>query len=136
MDDWNFTYLKNFWRGIWNVDCFLAVFCHNIILLLHMVPASYYHLSNDENNWSYILHMFNVFYAEDWLIWRWNYKGSFILYGRKIFQKSNISYPLCMGVRNVSFFENFAFLLNKWSLISNGKFLTALSYCYGNYFCK
>ena len=49
--------------------------------------------------------------------------GSFIYYVRKIFRKTNISYPLIrtrtceyQGVRNVSFSENFAYLLNGWTL--------------------
>ena len=46
-------------------------------------------------------------------------KGSFIKYVRKIFRKTNISNPLIrtrtcayQGVRNVSFSENFAYVLN------------------------
>ena len=52
----------------------------------------------------------------------WYTKGSFIYYVHKIFQKTNISYPLIrtrtsayQGVRNVSFSENFANVLNEWS---------------------
>ena len=47
---------------------------------------------------------------------------SFIYYVRKIFQKTNISYPLIrictcayQRVRNVSFSENFAYVLHEWS---------------------
>ena len=47
-------------------------------------------------------------------------KGSSIKYARKIFQKTNISNPLIrtrtcafLGVRNVSFSENFAYILNR-----------------------
>ena len=47
------------------------------------------------------------------------YMGSSIQYVLKIFRKTNISYPLIrtrswayQGVRNVSFSENFAYLLN------------------------
>ena len=47
---------------------------------------------------------------------------SFIYYERKIFQKTNISYPLIgictcayQGVRNGSFSENFAYVLHEWS---------------------
>ena len=46
-------------------------------------------------------------------------KGSFIKYVRKIFQKTNISNPLIrirtcayQGVRNISFSEDFAYVLN------------------------
>ena len=46
-------------------------------------------------------------------------RGSFILYVRKIFQKTNIFYPLiCTStcayqeVKNVSFSESFAYILN------------------------
>ena len=49
-------------------------------------------------------------------------KGSFIQYARKIFWKTNISYPLihtctCVyqGVRNVRFWENFEYKVNEWS---------------------
>ena len=43
--------------------------------------------------------------------------GSFIWYVNKIFRKNNISYPLIhtrvyQGVRNVSFSEYFAYVLN------------------------
>ena len=48
---------------------------------------------------------------------------SFIWCVRKTFRKINISYPLIrtrtcayQGVRNVSFSENFAYVLNEWSL--------------------
>ena len=48
---------------------------------------------------------------------------SFIYYIHKHFRKTNISYPLILkrtcayqGVRNVSFSENFASVLNEWSL--------------------
>ena len=44
-------------------------------------------------------------------------------------QKDNISYPLirirtCVyqGVRNVSFSEGFAYVLNEWSHVTNTKF--------------
>ena len=47
--------------------------------------------------------------------------GSFIKYIRKIFRKTNISNPLIrthtcayQGIRNVSFLENFAYVLNGW----------------------
>ena len=45
-------------------------------------------------------------------------KGSSIKYVRKIFWKSNISYPQIrtQRVRNVSFLENFAYVLNVWPL--------------------
>ena len=50
-------------------------------------------------------------------------KGSSIKYVRKIFRKTNISNPLIrtrtcayQGVRNVSFLENFAYVLNGWLL--------------------
>ena len=50
-------------------------------------------------------------------------QGSSIEYARKIFRKTNISYPLIrtrtcayQGVRNVSFSENFAYVLNAWAL--------------------
>ena len=50
-------------------------------------------------------------------------KGSLIYYVRKIFRKTNISYTLIrthlcayQGVRNVSFSENFANVINEWSL--------------------
>ena len=50
-------------------------------------------------------------------------KGSSIKYVRKIFRKTNISNPLihtrtCVyqGVRNISFSENFTYVLNRWSL--------------------
>ena len=53
-------------------------------------------------------------------------RRSFIYYVRKIFQKTNISYPListrtCVyqGVRNVSFSKNFANVFNEWSLINH-----------------
>ena len=54
-------------------------------------------------------------------------KGLFIWYVRKIFQQTNISYHLIrktypdthrfayQGLRNVTFFENFACVLNEWS---------------------
>ena len=52
-------------------------------------------------------------------------KGSSIKYVRKIFQKTNISIPLirtrtCVyqGIRNASFSENFAYVLNGWPLIN------------------
>ena len=48
-------------------------------------------------------------------------KGSSIKYVRRIFQKTNISNPLIgtrtcayQGIRNVSFSENFAHVLNGW----------------------
>ena len=48
------------------------------------------------------------------------FKGSFIYYVRKLFRKSNISYPLIrtrmcayQGVGNVTFSENFAYIPNK-----------------------
>ena len=51
------------------------------------------------------------------------HSGSSIKHKRKIFRKTNISNPLIrirtcayQGVRNVSFSENFAYLLNGWSL--------------------
>ena len=50
-------------------------------------------------------------------------KGSSIKYVRKIFRKTNISNPLIhtrtcayQRVRNVSFSENFAYILNGWPL--------------------
>ena len=50
-------------------------------------------------------------------------EGSFVYYIHKIFRKTNISYPLlrtwtCLyqGVKNVSFSENFANVINKLSL--------------------
>ena len=50
-------------------------------------------------------------------------KGSSIKYVRKIFRKTNISKPLIrtgtcayQGVRNVIFSENFAYILNGWTL--------------------
>ena len=50
-------------------------------------------------------------------------EGSFIYCFRKIFRKTNISYPpirthmyAYQGVRNISFSENFANVLNEWSL--------------------
>ena len=49
--------------------------------------------------------------------------GSFISYVRKIFRKTNLSYPLVrtpvcayQEVRNVSFSENFANVINEWYL--------------------
>ena len=42
------------------------------------------------------------------------YGGLFIYYVRRILRKTNISYPLIQGVRNVSFLENFAHVLNEW----------------------
>ena len=51
------------------------------------------------------------------------YKVSSIWYMGKVFRKTNISHPLIRtckceyyGVRNVSFSENLAYLLNEWSL--------------------
>ena len=51
-----------------------------------------------------------------------NQKESFISYVRKIFLKTNISYLVIrkrtcayQGVRNVSFLENFVYVLNEWS---------------------
>ena len=48
--------------------------------------------------------------------------GAILLYVRKFFRKTNTSYPLVCtrmfayeGVRNVSFSENFAYILNEWS---------------------
>ena len=53
-------------------------------------------------------------------------KGSFIWYVRKIFRKTDISYPLIrmricayQGVRNNTFYENFAYVLNDWSQSSS-----------------
>ena len=53
-------------------------------------------------------------------------RGSFILYVREIFQKTNIFYPLiCTStcayqeVKNVSFSESFAYILNEWSLYNH-----------------
>ena len=50
-------------------------------------------------------------------------KGLSIKYARNIFRKTNISNPLIrtrtcayQGVRNVSFSENFAYVLNGWPL--------------------
>ena len=50
-----------------------------------------------------------------------NCKGLTIKYARKIFRKTNISSPVtrtraCYGVRNVSFSENFAYVLNGWPI--------------------
>ena len=51
------------------------------------------------------------------LIWCTNYpKGSFILYVRKIFRKTNIFYPWYAHVR--CFSETFAYVLNEGSQIS------------------
>ena len=83
------------------------------------------------------------FLAGSWiLLWQWNCKslnltyypsrlttkGSFIYYVLKFFRKTNISYSLIrtrscayQGVRNISFSKNFAYVLNKWSLISSKK---------------
>ena len=51
---------------------------------------------------------------------RKKHEDSFIQYVRKIFRKNNISYPLIRtrtctykGVRNVTFLENFADVLNE-----------------------
>ena len=56
-------------------------------------------------------------------LWHLISKVSFIQYVRRIFRKTNISYPLIrtrtcayQGVRNVSFLESFAYVLNEWSL--------------------
>ena len=56
-------------------------------------------------------------------LWRNFRSGSSIKYERKIFRKANISKPLIhtrtcayQGVRNVSFSENFAYVLNGWPL--------------------
>ena len=53
-------------------------------------------------------------------LWHLISKVSFIQYVRRIFRKTNISYPLirirtcaCKGVRNIIFFENFAYILNR-----------------------
>ena len=70
--------------------------------------------------------------VEHWLkmgSWNWNFtislnrQGPSIKYVRKIFRKSNISNPLIrtrkcayQGVRNVSFSEHFAYVLNGWPL--------------------
>ena len=55
-------------------------------------------------------------------------KGPSIKYVRKIFQKTNISNPLIrtrtreyQRVRNVSFSENFAYVLNGWPLMKSGR---------------
>ena len=52
---------------------------------------------------------------------------SSIKYVRKIFRKTNISNPLIrtcscayQGVRNISSLENFAYVLNGWSLLNEG----------------
>ena len=54
------------------------------------------------------------------------FRYGIIYYVRKIFRKTNISYPLIrtrtctyQGVRNVSFSENFAYVVNEWSLFIN-----------------
>ena len=56
-------------------------------------------------------------------LWRNFRSGSSIKYIRKIFRKTSISKPLIstrtcayQGVRNVSFLENFAYVLNGWCL--------------------
>ena len=51
-------------------------------------------------------------------------EGSSIQYVRKIFRKPYISYPrICtrQEVKNVSFSKNFAYVLNKWSLLKSWK---------------
>ena len=58
-------------------------------------------------------------------------------YLRKIFPKNNMSYPLIrtrtcayQGVRNVSFSENFAYVLNEYPhfIVMNMKFTSTLSF--------
>ena len=63
-----------------------------------------------------------------WTISLRSMKGSLIYYVRKIFQKSNIYYPLLrtrrsayQGVRNIISSDNFTNVLNEWSLIMRNK---------------
>ena len=61
-------------------------------------------------------------------------KGSSIKYVRKIFQKTNISNPLIrirtcayQGVINISFLENFVYVLNEWFKMETGAMLRSFS---------
>ena len=63
----------------------------------------------------------------------WNTLGSSVSYVAKIFRKTNIFYPLvrtcaCVyqGIRNVSFSENIAYGLNRWSISENAVWCCAI----------
>ena len=71
------------------------------------------------------------------------HQGSFIQYVRRIFRKTDSSYPLirtctcaCQGVRNISFSESLARVLNVRSLRLNGSVLIPLAVQEGQIFTK
>ena len=93
-----------------------------------LMPLNYNSNNNSNNKLSVLRTTVRIILSGE------NSKGPSIKYVRKIFRKSNISNPLIrtctyQGVINVSFSENFAYVLNGWSLKYTVKLLSNYPFC-------
>ena len=115
-------------REIFIIFLFLVSLCIPIKIVLQIFFTNWYEVSK------YQCLVCLGFLWSDLFGRVWNYNQQKVVvnvfikkylfsHARKIFGKANISYPLihtltCVyhGVKNFSFSENFAYLLNEWSL--------------------